>query len=155
MNPLLKPLLLSEQDAKELYPTASPAMKKALHNTFDKGIFFENITDRINTIEDVLEYHNLDQEDAWDDDEEADVIAYKQGKLITSAMNEGWVPNYNDTSEPKWTLYWSLNEPGFRLFDVYCGRTFSLVGSRLVFKDEKRARHAAAKFKEVYKALLT
>jgi hypothetical protein len=147
----MKALMFDEKDAKDLYPTASPVEKRALENTFGKNFFSQKIEDRIQSIEDVCQILGVDPEDAWDEDiDTPDEIAYKQMKLITRAYNQGWVPDFNNTSQPKWHAWWYLNNPGFRLGGAVSPGTSTLVGARLEFQHESHAKDAAEKFKPVY-----
>lgn len=147
----MKPLMMDEKDAKELYPTAAPVLKRALENTFGKEVFSQKITDRVKTFEDACEVICINQYCVWQDGDDNDEVAYKKLKVIARALNEGWEPDYNNSNQRKWYPWFYMDKPsGFRLFVVYYDYSFTTVGARLVFKSEELARYAAAQFLGLY-----
>jgi hypothetical protein len=70
--------------------------------------------------------------------------------IITEALNEGWKPNWNNTDQYKYHIYFDL-ENGFSFDDVFSWCAGSTVGSRLCFKNRELAEYAAKKFIKLYK----
>lgn len=148
----MKQLIINETNARKFYKNPTNAFKEELETTFGKEFFSEKITDRVKTIEDVCKELGVDISTAWNTQtEEAHVVAYKQMVLIARALNEGWVANWDDSSEPKWYAWWYMDKPGFRLYGCLYDYSASTVGARLVFKSEALARYAAEQFKDIYK----
>jgi hypothetical protein len=149
----MKALMLDEKDAIELYPSATPIWKRALEGTFGKDFFLQKITDRVKTFNDACKVLDIDPDGIVDESEESDEIAYKKLKVIVRALNEGWEANWDDGNQRKWYPWWYMNQPGFRLRAVVCVSAYSAVGSRLVFKTEELAKHAADYFSGLYSDL--
>lgn len=89
-------------------------------------------------------------------------IARRKVGTIAEALNEGWVPNWNDTDEPKYYPYFNIkpNANG-----AHAGLSFSFTynavstanayfGSRLCFKTLELARYAGETFTELYTQFL-
>ena len=117
----------------------------------------KDIKERIQSFDDVLRYHDIDQAtiDQANKSLESDEIAYRQVKLIVSALNEGWVPDWEDSSEYKYYPWFNMGSPsgvGFSycVFDYWCSD--SGCGSRLCFKTAASVRHVAKEFLELYKS---
>jgi hypothetical protein len=94
----MKTLKISEETARELYPTADEKLKKILEESFGLEFFTpKNIMDRIKTIQDVYDELKLDafcnERLLAESDLSKDEKAYRRLKLIVKALNEGWVPN--------------------------------------------------------------
>ncbi|CAM3555055.1 hypothetical protein ELOC111193_10640 [Elizabethkingia occulta] len=119
----------------------------------------KDIKERIKTFNDVLQYHGIKSETfsmecvSLTDDE----IAYKQIKLIASALNEGWVPDWNDRNQTKYYPWFRMGSSsgGFSYGDYDCVRSLSLVGSRLCYKSSELAKYAGTQFISIYKKFTT
>ena len=124
----------------------------------------ENITHVIIKLEDAIDILGNNDEN---------VIKYKKIKelfpgdyiiselelvIITKALNEGWVPDWNNTNEKKWYSYWEWNPSTSRF--VFVGSVFvywstdSVGGSRLCFREESLAAFAANRFPQIYNGWL-
>lgn len=91
-----------------------------------------------------------------------DEVARKKLEVITAALNEGWSPDWNNTSEYKYYPYFYI-EPrkhgaGAGLSCADAGDAASAagasIGSRLCFHDHETARYAGKTFTELYEQLL-
>lgn len=151
----MKTLSISDQDARKIYPSALPELKTILEGSFGKDFFSQKITDRIKTFEDACAETGINPNDENFRIGTPDEIAYKKLKVIVKALNEGWFPNWNKSSEYKWRPWFYLDSPGFRFHDTYCGRTGSTVGSRLCFKSEELCEYAAKQFIDLHKDFFT
>lgn len=91
-----------------------------------------------------------------------DEVARKKLEVITAALNEGWSPDWNNTSEYKHYPYFYI-EP--RKHGAYAGLSFTntynaasssnaKLGSRLCFHEPDAARYAGRTFTELYEQLL-
>ncbi len=77
------------------------------------------------------------------------IIAFYKLTVIIEALNEGWVPNWNDNSEWKYYNYFwvdaSKETPsgfGFSDSSTYYASTLTGVGARLCFKSSELAEYA-------------
>lgn len=121
-----------------------------------------DITKTVKTIEDALKIEGKKLSQVCHKDDTEDEKCYKQLKLITRVLNQGWKPNYNDMNERKWYVWgWikaSKSKPsGFGFSYSNYDYTYSLatVGSRLCFKSEELAQHAFKHFEALYAGFLT
>ena len=120
------------------------------------------VTDRIKTFADVCEELGLDANkvlphpDPQSEDEIA-TNAFVKVSLIAKALNEGWKPNWDDSSEYKYYPWFDMRGSaagsGFS-YSLYGGSyTAAGVGSRLCFKSAALAMYAGTQFEEEYKQL--
>lgn len=121
-----------------------------------------SIIDRIKTWEDVCEELGLDVNGILpyatpQTDDQRAINAFTQLNYIRQALNEGWTPNWDDSSEYKYNPWFDMR--GTSAGSGFSGSTYfydynsSDVGSRLCYKSEKLAKYAGTQFVEVYKAL--
>lgn len=89
-------------------------------------------------------------------------IARRKVGTIAEALNEGWVPNWNDTGEYKYYPYFYI-EPNAHgaaaglscaLTNSTASTTAASVGSQLCFKTSALARYAGKTFTELYTQFL-
>lgn len=89
-------------------------------------------------------------------------IARRKVGTIAEALNEGWVPNWNDTDEYKYYpwFYIDPNTSGAPA-GLSCASTshawtnaYASIGSRLCFKTSALARYAGKTFTELYTQFL-
>lgn len=153
-----KALTLTDQQAVSFYPSAPPMWKMALENTWGKEFFSQKITDRIKTVEDACSATGLDYYAFMKTliNLEPDTAAYEQMKVVVRALNEGWTPDWNNDSQRKWYPWFRMytndkNPSGFGLHAADFDLSHSTVGSRLVFKSEELAKHAAIQFEGLYR----
>jgi hypothetical protein len=155
-------------------PAVSAAAKEFAQNELDKALGLNNqdtdtcqatpakklgpVTDRIKTFADVLTESGISPMSFTEmcEDLEKDEIAYRKLKLIVSVLNEGWVPDFLNEREYKYTPYFkrSTSGFGFSITDYVSWFTFTFVGSRLVFKTSELAEYAAKQFADVYNDFL-
>ena len=89
-------------------------------------------------------------------------IARRKVGTIAEALNEGWVPNWNDTEEYKYYPYFYIepNTYGATAGLSYAYTNYALtyayayIGSRLCFKTYALARYAGETFTELYEQFL-
>lgn len=156
----METLQITKENALKAYKNGCPDVKGVLNNLFGKETFEPSkITDRIKTLADLFEAEGLSGSDFYEEcanlDLPKDEIAYRLLKLIVEVLNEGWVPNWNDSSERKWRPYFYLDTPGFRFDGAGFVHGYSCVSSRLCFKSEELALYAAKTFLDVYKDFFT
>ncbi|MCQ9638646.1 hypothetical protein MP478_04530 [Chryseobacterium sp. WG14] len=120
----------------------------------------KNILEVIKTFSDVLDYLGIDEDEFNENNDELtqDEIAYRQIKLIVKALNEGWVPDWQNSNQTKyfpWFKMGSSSGSGFSYDDYDGWDTDSAVGSRLCFKSRELAEYAGKQFTEIYKKYMT
>ncbi|NYJ27542.1 hypothetical protein [Allomuricauda sp. ARW1Y1] len=120
----------------------------------------KDITERIKSFDDVLGYHGLEKEEFEEELESmsTDEVAYRKVKLVAEALNEGWQPDWTNSSEYKYFPWFKMggsSGSGFAYGDYANWNTDSYCGSRLCFKSSKLAKHAGEQFTDIYKDFLT
>lgn len=113
------------------------------------------ITDRIKTFQDALNELGIDEDDFNEscEDLEIDEIAYRKIKIIVRALNEGWKPDYSNSSEYKYYPYFLYNKvSGFGFFYSGFDHDCSIArsGARLVFKSRELSDYAGKIFNKEY-----
>lgn len=120
------------------------------------------IFEKVKTFEDaykLLAKSDKDKKD-YDKIKNIDVADYIKDSLkrviIAKALNEGWKPNWSNTSEYKWFPYFSFAS-GFSFSDshYYNFYTHSTVGFRLCFKSEKLSDYFGKQFIDLHESVLT
>ncbi|WP_156129402.1 hypothetical protein [Flavobacterium sp. AED] len=120
----------------------------------------KDIKERIKTFVDVLLVLNIDGKEFLEQTKNlpADELAYKQLKLIVQAFNEGWTPDWTNSSQGKYYPWFKMGSPsggGFSSYDYVRWLADSAVGSRLCFKSADLAKHSGQLFESIYKDFLT
>lgn len=145
---------LSDATARSIYPGADANLKKILEESFGASFFSQKITDRIKTFEDACKEIGISPADILHCDDTTDERAYKQLKIIAKALNQGWIPDWNSSTEHKYYPYFNMKN-GFVFYDSDYFSRFSIVGSRLCFKSSELARYAGTQFQSIYKDCFT
>jgi hypothetical protein len=73
--------------------------------------------------------------------------------VITKALNDGWVSNWNDSSEYKYFPWFYLGD-SFRCDSYYSWDSGSSTSARLSLKSSELAIYAGKQFTEVYKKFM-
>ncbi|MEI8142850.1 MAG: hypothetical protein WCG90_08290 [Chitinophagia bacterium] len=155
----METLSIEKSNALKAYAKTDAVGKNLLENLFGTQTFITKITDRIKTLEDVFEAKCLDYNNflaaCEANGDTPDEVAYKTMKAITEVLNEGWKPDWNNSKEAKWYI-WFENKKGSGLVfvTVYRWRSDTRVGSRLCFKNADLAKYAATQFPKVYSTFM-
>lgn len=111
----------------------------------------KKITDRVKTVDDAialvggescLDVKVLRALETTGDDK---AVKLQQWKIIIKALNEGWVPDWNNDNEQKWYPWFRL-KGGFSLHYVYDDCSFSNVPPPFVFKTKELLLYATSQF---------
>lgn len=151
-----KTLTIDDATARKIYPTAPPELKTILEENYSKEFFSTKITDRIKSFEDACEYNNTNPLASRFVTGTRNQIYQEKVAEIVKALNEGWEPNYDNSSEYKYSPYFYLNAPGFRFLDSYYGITlsFTTCGSRFALKNRELSNYAGTQFTKEYEMWL-
>lgn len=137
--------------------------KALLISIFGEKALTVKITDRVKTFEDAVEILqgkfapkmnvNVDYVPSVLGEMIVDkVSAYVQLLIIAYVLNEGWIPDYANASEPKYYPYPKfVPGSGFSYVDFDYDCSFTHVGARLVFKTRELAEYAGKQFEEIYR----
>lgn len=157
----MKTLQIDENKARVLYKSAIPEFKIMLEDSFGKDFFSEKITDRVKTYEDACRilglhsYSELPYEDPKTKDQEA-INAYAKIFIIARALNEGWVPDWKNSSQYKYYPWFDLSAgSGFSYYGYGDSLAGTSVGSRLCYKSRELAEYAGKQFLAIYKEAFT
>lgn len=154
----MKTLQITEANARKLYKTSATEFRTTLEDTFGKQFFEASITERVQTIEDA--YHELGMSpidittmkaNGFTDDE----IVYRNLKIVTMALNEGWVADWDNAEECKYVPYFDCSS-GFAFYSANYCYLYAYTGnaSRLCFKTSALAEYAGKQFIELYKEFI-
>jgi hypothetical protein len=81
------------------------------------------------------------------------IIAYYKLIIIVRALNEGWEPDFTNSTQLKyWNWFYFSNAGCFVSASTYYtpSDTITPVGSRLCFKEFELAEYASEQFRELY-----
>lgn len=139
-----------------IYNNASAADKALLIDACGAEIFASNVMDRVKTIRDACDECGKDFDIEFSPErikwETPDETAYREMKILCEALNEGEEIDYSNSNQRKYYIWvkW-VSGRGLALGAVYFDITHTVVGPRLVFISEERARYAFAQFPDTYK----
>lgn len=141
-------LKLTKADAVKLYPTAVPEFKKILETTFGLATFSGKITDRLTCLLDCFEYLGLEPAGCTPYKNSTiprriAVNGFEEAVIAVQAINENWIPNYDDHNELKYEIWWDMRNNRLAFNSVDCWHRYSGVGSRLCFRSRALAEWAA------------
>lgn len=127
---------------------------------------YEEITDRVKTYEDackVLGVEPINEQNAKAQGFRPDEIARRKLETIAAALNEGWLPDWNNTDEYKYYPYFYIQEnaKGKGSAGLSCTITSNAaatstahIGSRLCFYASRLAKYAGDQFADLYEQIL-
>lgn len=116
------------------------------------------IIERVKTFDDACKVVGLDKVQVGVtglDDDTNSIIAYTKLVIIAKALNEGWQPDWENSSQRKY-VPWFEHKSGFGLAYNDCGdwASATTIGSRLCFKSKEAAKHTFETFKDLYETYL-
>ena len=91
---------------------------------------------------------------SWDNSND---VAFKKLKIIRTALNDGWEPNWSNSNEFKYFPWFTVGGSGFGFSRANCDlwRTTTGMPSRLCFKSRELAEYAGKQFVGLYKDLMS
>ncbi|KQS45929.1 hypothetical protein ASG38_15075 [Flavobacterium sp. Leaf359] len=151
-------LQIEASNAVKAYESAPPKFRPVLENLFGKNVFAKNIRERLQSFDDVLEYHGHTQESfaKWCEGLRPHEIGNRKEELIVAAYNEGKIADWRDGTPKRYPIF-NMPDPsgaGFAYYDYVRWYSASVVGARLVFigpESLENLKDAVEKFLPEYK----
>jgi len=153
-------LEIEKQTAKRLYPTSPDWFKSQLEESFGKEFFDEKEFEKIKTFADACKSCGTTEKEFNERFSKLglsdDTLCYEKLKIVAQSINNGWIPDWNNSTQKKWWPWFNLSS-GFGFSASNYDYTFadSLVGSRLCFESSEKSDYAANQFLELYEGFLT
>ena len=148
-------LQITKANAIKAYNNGCSDVKNVLSNLFGAKTFVpEKISDLVRTFEDACEALGIDPGGITIEAPSRDlksIIAYQKLIIITRALNEGWTPNWSNSSEYKYYPWFDMSSGSGLSYGGYDYLySTSNVGSRLCFKSRELAEYAGKQFIDIY-----
>lgn len=152
----METLEIKKDDAIKAHEKAKKSGKNLLENLFGKKTFLKEVTERIKTIEDVLEDNNTTQSDIhlMFANVPEHLKAQHIAELLCKSLNEGWESDWDNSNEYKYYPWFKIGSSGFRYYYYGHWHSDSNVSSRLCFKTSKLAVYAGEQFTDLYKQFM-
>lgn len=154
----MKTIEITKDNAIKAFKEADAKGKALLSTLFGEDTFTKVVNGKIETFEEALEHQGIDKTDFEESCKglEKDEIAYKKVKIIAKALNNGWIPDWDNSNEYKYYPYFDMRSGvGFSGSDYGYWNARTCVGSRLCFKSSDLATYAGKQFESIYKDFLT
>ncbi len=153
----MKTLKLEDVTAKKLYKTADPELKLILEESFGKNFFSQKITDRIKTIDDVLEAAGVTMEEVVPyrnpkNKKQKSQNAYALIQLISEVLNEDTAfPDFNNLNQYKYYPYFKKSQAGgWVVYHCNYWFDFAFGGFGGYYKTFDLALYAGNQFSDIY-----
>lgn len=154
----METLQINKDAAVKAHQNAKDSGKRLLEDLLGKKTFQLIVTDRVKTFEDACAELGLQVPSFIDSDSNdgKSIIAYQKLITIARALNEGWEPDFTNSSESKYYPWFQYKSGfGFSFSDWSYSTTYSSVGARLCFKTKELAIYAGKQFEAIYRDYLT
>lgn len=147
---------IEKEKAQRIYKESPEWFKEELVEAFGEECFRENTFEDIKTFNDACKQLDMIPGSVTNSELTLDEEAYMKLKVIVKAINNGWVPDWNNSDQPKYWPYFNLSS-GFGFSRALYGYVITAagVGSRLCFETREKCEYAAKQFLSIYEDLLT
>ena len=156
----METLNIEKKNAQNAFKKANKEVKALLVELFGEKTFSEKITDRVKTFEDAWELVEVTSNQdilLKYNGQDGDMLAaqaHLKLSIIAKALNEGWKPDWTNSSEYKHYPYFNMTSGfGLSCHDYVFTNSYSFIGSRLCFKTAELAKYAGTQFEAIYKDL--
>lgn len=135
----MKELTITEDKAIKAFNEANSEGKKLLKNLLGFEVFepAKNIMERVKTVEDAIsilgednifvrEYNYILNE--LGDDATPDILAYQRLRIVTAALNEGWVPIFSSDEIRYYAWFWVYTKEEYDNLDEEDKKDCRVVG---------------------------
>ena len=155
----MQTLEIKKENALKAWNNGCSDVKAVLENLLGKETFVPaNIMDRVKTFDDACRILHIAPNDALPprvgkvmEPDMISIAAYTKLIIIARALNDGWKPNWKDSSEYKYYPWFDLSSGSGLSYYVYVFLySGSGVGSRLCFKSSELAEYAGKQFIDIY-----
>ena len=138
---------ITKGNALKAFKSADSKGKELLKNLLGSEILSEKITDRIKTMDDVYQEEGIDKEAFRKSFMFIEDFYAAEYRLAIKVLNEGWEPNWSNSSEYKYVPYVEISGVGFSRSGYGYWYSYSGVGSRLCFKSKETCLFFLEQFK--------
>ncbi len=154
----METLQIKKENALKAYNNGCDDVKTVLSNLFGKETFTpKDITDLVKTFADACEVlgvklpeFSIENSNGFSNNDSKSLIAYAQLVLIVRALNEGWKPDWNNSSQYKYYPWFKMSGSGLAYHGFVSWSSDTLVGSRLCYKSKELAEYAGKQFISIY-----
>jgi hypothetical protein len=137
---------LTQKEIDEMFEVSDEKQIKVLSKFLTKS---KNLIDDINSFEDACESLGITDSkseikilESISTPSKDKLIALYKLEIIIRALNNGWYPDFKNSSEYKYFNYFRM-EGGFSFYTVYCRNSAVTVPSALYLKNKELAEHCA------------
>ncbi|WP_271730125.1 hypothetical protein [Aquimarina algiphila] len=152
----METLEIKKEAALKAHENASSKGRELLENLLGKKTFLKQVTERITTIDDILEDNGVTQKEL--DTMFANVpehLKYQYiAELLCKSLNEGWLPDWDNGEYDKYYPWFKMGSSVFQCDSYSDWYSRSSVGSRLCFKSSELAKYAGEQFADVYRKFM-
>ena len=76
--------------------------------------------------------------------------------VIAEALNEGWIPDWDNYNEYKYYPWFEMSPSSFAFYDSYCDSAFAYAGcgSRLCLKSKELSEYCGKQFIDLWKQFI-
>jgi hypothetical protein len=146
---------IDKATAKRIYEKPERIIE-LLEAEFGADCFRKKDFNEIKTFEDACKELEINPQAVYYGNDTPDEIAYKKLKIVIRAINQGWIPDWSNTNQQKWSPYFNLSSGfSFSYTHYYYAYSIAHVGSRLCFETQEKAAYAGKQFIDLYKEFLT
>jgi hypothetical protein len=131
---------LTGEEIEEMFAASDSNQKQVLSQFFVKER--NGIMGKVGSYEDACKVLGISVEKR---------TPYERLCIIIKALNEGWYPNFNNSSENKYWNYFRMIDGSFSFFDVNCNANTMYVPSARYLKTRELAEYAVEIAFEEYK----
>lgn len=159
-----KTVQITEDAVLKAHNQAGTKGKTLLENLFCGSVFKKDIKERVKTLDDAIALLGDNDEDVVDykamlsSSMQSHIKANQELVIITKALNEGWIPDWDNGEWDKW-FNWFYNGSSSSGRFSFAGSddrgSDSHCGSRLCFKSKELAQYTANQFLDTYKRAFT
>lgn len=155
----MKTLEAQEQSVLSEYANGDESAKALLKKLFPGQDFNLSIMDRVKSYEDACAIKGvapltIASFASFPKNQQEYLLAVHQDDVINEVLNEGWSPDWRNTSEYKYYPYFRwTGGSGFSYFVYYCADSSSSVGSRRTYKTSELATYSGKQFIDIHRIL--